>query len=450
MKANLKKLRRVELSHMASMKVDIDRMCAMGLYERPRMPVKVNVNKLCRMGMKRPVGFKYNKAAFITAGTSAAVLILFVSVGTAAMLYNNTESARADTGFVYAVTDETPDETPVIELSKNISDVQQRIFKDLTVPEECVELPADQVPLADESPVEQEPELVMANVEKALNVRAEPSADSEKVGMLYEGCGGVILEQQDGWTKIESGDLTGWACDDYLLFGEEALVLADEAKIPAAVPLTSLNVRKEPDTESQVLGIVQEGDQLEIVEEFSDGWIQISFDGGYGYIPADYADITFTISTGETIEDIRARQAAEKSARAASVQTTTEIVMTTGEAVTVCDSDINMLAAIIWCEAGNQCYEGQVSVGAVVLNRLKSELFPDTIEAVIRAPKQFSPVKSGRFDKILANSGWSESCYMAALDALSGVSYVGDAHYFKNPKIAGAHSGIVIEDHVFW
>ena len=50
----------------------------------------------------------------------------------------------------------------------------------------------------------------------------KPNQDSEKVGVLYKDCGGDILQRQDSWTKIQSGDVTGWVSDDYLYFGEEA------------------------------------------------------------------------------------------------------------------------------------------------------------------------------------------------------------------------------------
>ena len=69
--------------------------------------------------------------------------------------------------------------------------------------------------------------LVMANVNNTLNVRAEADETSEKVGYLYKDCGGTILERKDGWTKLQSGDLVGWAKDDYLFFDEEAEALAN-------------------------------------------------------------------------------------------------------------------------------------------------------------------------------------------------------------------------------
>ena len=72
----------------------------------------------------------------------------------------------------------------------------------------------------------EESKLVMANVSKALNVREEPNEDSNKVGVLYKDCGGKILERRDGWTKLQSGDLVGWANDEFLLFDEDATKLA--------------------------------------------------------------------------------------------------------------------------------------------------------------------------------------------------------------------------------
>ena len=58
-----------------------------------------------------------------------------------------------------------------------------------------------------------ETELAMANVQNALNVRAQANEKSEKVGFLYKDCGGTILEQENGWTKIKSGNVIGWAKD---------------------------------------------------------------------------------------------------------------------------------------------------------------------------------------------------------------------------------------------
>ena len=63
-------------------------------------------------------------------------------------------------------------------------------------------------------------EVVMANVKDSLNVRAEADEEADTVGKLYKNCGGIILERKDGWTYLESGELKGWAKDEYLFFGK--------------------------------------------------------------------------------------------------------------------------------------------------------------------------------------------------------------------------------------
>ena len=109
-----------------------------------------------------------------------------------------------------------------------------------------------------------------------------------------------------------------------------------------------------------------------------------------------------------------------------------------------------MLATIIYCEAGNQPWEGKVAVGNVVLNRIASGSFPNDMDSVLRAPSQFTPVGSGKYDRMLGSGRVPQSCYDAAQAAMDGESYVGGCLYFKNPKIAGAHDGTVIGEHVFW
>ena len=90
-----------------------------------------------------------------------------------------------------------------------------------------------------------------------------------------------------------------------------------------------------------------------------------------------------------------------------------------------------LLASIIYCEAGNQPYEGQVAVGAVVLNRVKSSVYPNSVSEVIYQSGQFSPAMSGWLDRVRANAGYSESALQAAEDALNGSNPVGDCLYFS-------------------
>jgi len=112
------------------------------------------------------------------------------------------------------------------------------------------------------------------------------------------------------------------------------------------------------------------------------------------------------------------------------------------------DGDLDLLAAIIYCEAGGEPYVGQVAVGAVVINRLLSSQFPDTIVGVIYAPNQFSPVASGRLAIAIAENKATQSCYKAAKDAMSGISPVGNCYFFRTP-IEGL-TGQQIGGHIFY
>lgn len=107
------------------------------------------------------------------------------------------------------------------------------------------------------------------------------------------------------------------------------------------------------------------------------------------------------------------------------------------------DSTLKLLAAIIFCEAGNQPYEGQVAVGAVVMNRVRSDAFPDTVREVIYQKGQFTPAGSGWLDRVVASEGYTDSALQAAKDALAGQSPIGDCLYFdqgSQGKRIGAHS----------
>ena len=107
------------------------------------------------------------------------------------------------------------------------------------------------------------------------------------------------------------------------------------------------------------------------------------------------------------------------------------------------DSTLKLLASIIFCEAGNQPYEGQVAVGAVVMNRVRSDAFPDTVREVIYQKGQFTPAGSGWLERVVASEGYTDSALQAAKDALAGANPIGDCLYFdqgSQGKRIGAHS----------
>ena len=93
--------------------------------------------------------------------------------------------------------------------------------------------------------------------------------------------------------------------------------------------------------------------------------------------------------------------------------------------------DVQLLARIISAEARGEPYQGQVAVGAVVLNRVKHPSFPDTLSGVIYQTDAFTAIVDGQFDQPIA-----ESAYRAAQDALNGSDPSGGALYYFNPATA--------------
>lgn len=110
------------------------------------------------------------------------------------------------------------------------------------------------------------------------------------------------------------------------------------------------------------------------------------------------------------------------------------------------ENDISMLAALIECEAGGESYEGKLAVGSVVINRVRSSYFPNTLVEVIYQSGQFSPVASGRYATVLSR-GASQECVRAATEVLAGNITLNCLYFRRN---TGVIQGTVIGNHVFY
>ena len=117
-----------------------------------------------------------------------------------------------------------------------------------------------------------------------------------------------------------------------------------------------------------------------------------------------------------------------------------------GVTYTPAESDAYLLGAIIECEAGAESYEGKLAVGSVIMNRVKSSYFPNTVSGVIYQSGQFSPVASGRLAYRL-QAGVSDGCMQAAQEVLNGNITLSCLYFRVNNGII---SGIVIGNHVFY
>lgn len=113
------------------------------------------------------------------------------------------------------------------------------------------------------------------------------------------------------------------------------------------------------------------------------------------------------------------------------------------------EGDRYLLANLIYCEAGGEPYSGQVAVGSVVINRVLSSVYPDTVTGVIYQSGQFSPVASGRLALALAEGRATGSCYQAADEVMGGTTNVGGCVYFRTP-VDGITPKYTIGGHIFY
>lgn len=292
---------------------------------------------------------------------------------------------------------------------------------------------------------------LMADVNDYLYVRASADADAEIVGKLYKGDVAEIQEEGSGWTHVASGNVDGYVNNDYCVTGTEALAYAQQNFDTEAEVLTNgLRIRSEADENASVITAVSEGITLKVDSgvETDDQWIAVVYGGTTRYVSADYVTTSLALGEGITIEEEQAELAriAEEEAAKKAAQVT-EVTTVQNAAVEATVDDVTLLAAIIQCEAGNEVYEGQLAVGAVVMNRVRSGGYPSTVHDVIYQKSQFPPAGAGSVANVAAK-GPKQSCLQAAQEALNGTDNTGGATCFR--RASSGHAGVVIGNHVFY
>lgn len=286
---------------------------------------------------------------------------------------------------------------------------------------------------------------VMAEVKDYLSIRTEANKDSSVVGKLRAGDIATLVDVFDGWYEIESGNAHGFVSADYCVTGLEAYELAlDVCPTYATTTTGGLRIRKEASQDSKILKAVPEGTKLIVNSdaETVEGWVAVTSAGTSGYVSADYVDIDMETGVAITIEEEEAAKKAAAEA-AAKAKAAAEAAAAANKAVIDNAGDLMLLAALIQVEAGGECYEGQVAVGSVVMNRVRSGSYPNSVYSVIYARGQFS---TGRIVSILSK-GPKSSCVQAAQAALNGSDSTGGATHFRR---AGSTAGLVIGNHVFY
>lgn len=157
--------------------------------------------------------------------------------------------------------------------------------------------------------------LVIAQVRAYVNVRNSPSEEGEIVGKLYNNSVGTFISEENGWYQIQSGSVTGYVKGEYCVTGEGAVEIAKSVGTRiATVNTQTLFVRKEPTTESSVLGMVPMADELLVLEE-TEGWVKVDVEEGTGWVSADYVELHSEFVQAESKEEEAARLAKEAEER---------------------------------------------------------------------------------------------------------------------------------------
>ncbi len=293
---------------------------------------------------------------------------------------------------------------------------------------------------------------LMPQVEEYLNVRTEASEEAEPAGKLPKGASAEIVESGDEWTKIKSGNVEGYVKNEFCVTGQEAQALANELGTTYATAVTGgVRVRETASSEESVtiLDVLEEGGKIKVDKdaETVDGWVSVKVGDSIGYVSAEYVNVELELGKAISVEEERAAiEAAEAERKAEEAAQSQGGGTQQKAAVAASYDDVTLLGALIQCEAGSECYEGQLAVGAVVMNRVRAG-YAGSISGVIYQSGQFTPALNGTMAGVLA-SGVSGSCIQAAQQAISGVDNVNGATSFRS--VSSGMQGIVIGNHVFF
>lgn len=291
-----------------------------------------------------------------------------------------------------------------------------------------------------------------------VNIRDKASTDSIVKGKLYKDSAAKILDSVDDWYYIESGSVKGYVKSKYIKTGiPDDELIEKYGSLRIIVNTDGLNVREKPDIESDKLTVIYKNEHYPVID-LMDEWIKIDItdDKIIGYVNREYVELLVDFKKAISKEEEEELKKLEEQER---IKKETEIKYR--EEVNYTKEELKLLACLVHAEAGNQSYEGKLAVANVVLNRMKSSKYPNTMKDVIYQPGQFSVAKSGSLAKQLANydNYTSKSQLLtikAAKAALSGANNIGNRLYFNEYKAAvkkgydKKKNSVKIEDHLFW
>ncbi len=278
---------------------------------------------------------------------------------------------------------------------------------------------------------------------ETLRVRADASQESGINALLGLGDEVEVIDtDEEGWTEVKyedgtSGTATGYVSNEYITLkksyktGESLEEIKDREEKAEASRKAAEEQKAEEEAEAKAKKEKEEKAKAEEAEKAEKEAKALE--------ESVSQDKSVSDDKTETPKQEEAAETTEEKAAAPAAP-----AVNTG-AVAASANDELLLAALIQCEC-NGPYEAQLAVGAVVMNRVKTGY--GSISNAIYAPHQFGPASSGKLAATLASGAISATAMQAAHDAISGISNVGNARYFRN--VSSGHAGIVIGNHVYW
>lgn len=149
--------------------------------------------------------------------------------------------------------------------------------------------------------------LGIAHVDNHLNIREEPNENGKLIGKLSKDAACEVLEiDENGWAHIKSGKVEGYCSTEFLYLGEEAVARGREvASMIAIVNTQTLKVREQPNTDSIVITLIPEEEQLEVVEIMENGWIKFLLDDEEAYVSGEYVDVEERLEKAVTLTELK-------------------------------------------------------------------------------------------------------------------------------------------------
>lgn len=162
-------------------------------------------------------------------------------------------------------------------------------------------------------------DIAIAQVDNYVNVRDAAGEEGEVVGKLYNNSAATVEATEGDWYKITSGNVTGYVKSEFVVCGDEELAKKVSRRV-ATVETETLFVRTEPTTESDVLGMVPDQEDLTVTDESEAGWTKVSIEEGEGYVSDEYITKSIEFVTAESKAEEEARLAREEAERKAAAE----------------------------------------------------------------------------------------------------------------------------------